>query len=133
MLMYVLESGVKYTGLASMFTKTKCLCSKYCGKEAYKSPEVIKRKQLFDAKANDIWCLGVCLFMLNTGSAPWDVAHESDSDYVCAMQKSIFAMLKVWNMLHFVDNKMLYLLDKIFKFEEKRMNIHQIRQYIEEQ
>ena len=28
------------------------------------SPEIIKRKKQFDAKKNDVWCLGICLFMM---------------------------------------------------------------------
>lgn len=36
--------------------------TKYCGKPNYKSPECTKKKP-FDAKKNDIWCVGTCLFM----------------------------------------------------------------------
>jgi len=121
-------------GLAQLFTKEKCLCSKYCGKEGYKSPESIARKALFDAKANDIWGLGTCLFMMISGSSPWNVAHESDGNYLYVMKRSMFCLLNdEWNIIHFVDKKMMRLLNGIFQSEEKRASISQIRKIISKQ
>lgn len=54
------------TGLAEIFSKKSDYKSnKFCGKSCYKSPEVTSKNKRkgFNAKLNDIWCLGVCLFM----------------------------------------------------------------------
>ena len=57
-----------YSGLAKYFQQNEdCLSNKYCGKRNYKSPEIVSKKKKFDAKMNDIWCLGVTLFMISTG------------------------------------------------------------------
>ena len=57
----------KQKGLAQIFTSDKCLSNKYCGKEPYKSPEIINKQKTFDAKANDVWCLTICLFIMCVG------------------------------------------------------------------
>ena len=48
-------------GVSQLFTSSKCKSSKYCGKKNYKSPEIVNRKKHFDAKKNDVWCLGMCV------------------------------------------------------------------------
>merc|ERR1712154_480879 len=58
-------------GVSQLFTSSQCLSSKFCGKRNYKSPEIIMKKRKFDAKKNDVWCIGICLFMMTTGLAPW--------------------------------------------------------------
>ena len=56
-------------GLAEYFNDTKNWKSdKYCGKRNYQSPEITlghneENKKYFNAKKNDIFCLGVCFFM----------------------------------------------------------------------
>ena len=56
-------------GLAEKFGDTVDFSSnKYCGKTRYQSPEITKQKAMFDAKSNDVWCMGVTLFMLVVGS-----------------------------------------------------------------
>ena len=54
-------------GLAEIFDpkkNSKFLCNKYVGKPNYQSPEIVSKQKLFSAKKNDIWCMGICLFML---------------------------------------------------------------------
>ena len=51
-------------GLSSVFSPNSTFQSrKFVGKPSYWSPEVSQRKA-FNAKSNDIWCLGVTLFMM---------------------------------------------------------------------
>ena len=52
-------------GLAEYFGDNSSFqSSKYCGKTNYQSPEITAKKKSFNAKSNDIFCLGVCLFMV---------------------------------------------------------------------
>merc|ERR1719361_1184087 len=118
-------------GLAQKFTKNECISRKYCGKQRYKSPEVINEKHAFDAKANDIHCLGICLFMLVTGGGPWETAHPLDKNFIYVKKNSIFQMLNAWNILHYTDRKTICLFDAILCSEKKRANILQIKKYIE--
>ena len=51
-------------GLAEVFAKDSTFQStKYCGKTVYQSPEITanmkSKRKSFNAKANDIWCLGI--------------------------------------------------------------------------
>jgi len=117
-------------GLAQKFTKSECLSSKWSGKKQYKSPEVISKKRCFDAKSNDIWCVGMCLFMLAAGVPPWFVAHTSDKLYSFVLKNSILDLIKKWNLLNYVDTNLIHLFDAIFQSEENRVNSNYIKQYI---
>eukprot|EP00484_Ammonia_sp_Unknown_P031076 CAMPEP_0197029502 /NCGR_PEP_ID=MMETSP1384-20130603/8936_1 /TAXON_ID=29189 /ORGANISM="Ammonia sp." /LENGTH=332 /DNA_ID=CAMNT_0042458679 /DNA_START=1 /DNA_END=999 /DNA_ORIENTATION=+ len=113
-------------GLAKKFIG-KCLCDKFCGKKGYRSPEVVEKKQKFDAKKNDIWCLGVCLFMMSTGNSPWEIASKSDDAFVCMTNGFMKGTLKSWDVLHFVSDDLLDLLESIFESEAHRISLQQIR------
>ena len=52
------------TGLAEGFKTNECKSDKYSGKRNYVSPEILNKKRQFDAKKNDIWGLGVVLYMM---------------------------------------------------------------------
>eukprot|EP01084_Bolivina_argentea_P064886 118282_1 len=116
-------------GLAELFTKDKCLSSKHHGKKQYKSPEVIDGKRNFDGKLNDIWCVGVIIFMIATGCPPWDIASNKDRTYRYVMKKSIRDLLRVWKMTKYVDNDLIDLLEGIFKCEEERMCWREIKDH----
>eukprot|EP01084_Bolivina_argentea_P204047 348412_1 len=73
-------------GLAEIFTSEECKSSKFVGKESYASPEVVENMKGFDAKKNDIWCVGVCLFMIATGLAPFNTAHKSDPSFIYMLE-----------------------------------------------
>eukprot|EP01083_Nonionella_stella_P089302 249146_1 len=117
-------------GLAQMFTSANCMSSKFCGKHAYKSPEVLGQKRGFDAKANDIWCLFVSIFMVVTGLAPWRVAHESD-DAFCMIfkQKRLGDLLKFWDVREYMDDDMIDLIELVFAYEEYRVALTEIKEH----
>ena len=82
----------------------------------------------FDAKSNDIWCLGVCLFMLSLGGMPWSRSSESDKAFNKIMSGGITKLLRAWKRRHYVDDQLLLLFGSIFKFEDERAGIKQIKQ-----
>ena len=57
-------------GLSEKFQANNFDCTKYVGKSRYKSPELWTKKLTFDARANDIWSLGIALFMMILGAPP---------------------------------------------------------------
>ena len=110
-------------------TTQKCvsfMSSKYCGKENYKSPEIVAKNKLFDAKANDIWCAGVCLFMMVIGSAPWNKASNNDNSFTAIINNQMVSLIDHWDRLEYININILSILTMIFKYENKRCSINEI-------
>ena len=47
------------------------------GTDSYMAPELLRRQQ-YDGRATDVFALGVILFILVVGNAPFRMAQESD-------------------------------------------------------
>jgi serine/threonine protein kinase len=47
-----------------------------CGSPIYAAPEVIYSEQ-YDGKPIDVWSLGVCLYVMATGSVPWTSCNQT--------------------------------------------------------
>eukprot|EP01084_Bolivina_argentea_P229812 387785_1 len=95
------------------------ITDKYCGKINYQCPEINLKKN-FDARSNDIFCLGVCLFMLTLGVSPWKQAVNSDNSFIYIINGHIKEILKGWNRIHYVDDSWIDLIRSIFRYENKR-------------
>ena len=57
-------------GFSMRMNSATTIVSNYCGTPAYMSPEIVK-KQPHQPIYNDIWALGVLLFVLLTGKFPF--------------------------------------------------------------
>ena len=101
--------------------------NKYCGKMNYKSPEVAHKKRRFNAKSNDIWCLGVCLFMMIIGSAPWHKTHKTDKCFMKIMNGQMINLLTMWKRIDYINKEQLSLIQSIFEYENKRCDMEQIK------
>eukprot|EP00483_Globobulimina_turgida_P003541 UN03547 len=120
-------------GLSSIFkveknNKNNFQSQKYCGKMSYKSPE-IKSKKTFDAKSNDCWALGICLFMMVFGCAPWYVADKSDQLFSLIMDGYLTDVLMSWDKIGYANKELIGLFTLFFQYEEKRINLNQIKQH----
>lgn len=51
------------------------------GKLMYAAPEIIEKDDVFDGFAIDLWAVGVVLFVMLIGFAPFKWAHPSDKRY----------------------------------------------------
>ena len=105
------------------------MSTKFCGKRGYKAPQVIEGKK-FNAKLNDIFCLGICLFMMIIGGSPWfEASITNDKRYKMFMAENGFkTMLKKWNKLHFVNDDLIDLLKSILQKQEiNRSSIDDIK------
>ncbi|CAF1068323.1 unnamed protein product [Adineta steineri] len=73
------QGVVKLTdfGFSNQFSPGKKLLTS-CGSLAYSAPEILLGDP-YDATAIDIWSLGVILFMLVTGRAPFQEANDSET------------------------------------------------------
>eukprot|EP01084_Bolivina_argentea_P098629 177240_1 len=117
-------------GLSEIFG-TDYSSNKWCGKQQYMSPELVSKKT-FHAMRNDIWCLGMCLFLLNFGTAPWDLASNKSSTYRYVMSHSVGDLLKHWNVKHLYDEDLVCCMNSMIKFEGNRANLKDIKQYIKQ-
>ncbi len=111
-----------------MFPDNDCKSNKHCGKKQYKSPEVIDHKPQFCAKSNDIWGLGVIIFMLTVGHPPWIAAKSTDVVFQYIMDGCICEVLQSWNVLHYFNEESISLLTSIFKYENDRISLFEIKQ-----
>jgi len=102
--------------------------TKFCGKPNYKSPECTS-KQPFNAKANDVWCVGVVLFMMLIGGNMVNKATMNDKAFEQIINGHIDQLLIKWKRIQYVDRELIDLFNKIFVFEHKRINIQQIQQH----
>jgi len=117
-------------GLAETFDNTQCHSSKHCGKRSYKSPEVVNKNKLFDAKKNDIWCVGVCLFMMVFGCRPFVDATMSDAAFQWIMSGKTEELLAAWDKAHYVvDSSLIDLIQNIFKYEIDRMSLKSMKNH----
>eukprot|EP01083_Nonionella_stella_P055542 146467_1 len=98
-------------GLAQLFSSSECKSSKFCGKKAYKSPEINDQNKGFNAKKNDIFCMGVTLFMMITGCPPWIRAQLSDNGFKFIVAGYLKPLLDSWNILHYVNNDLVDLFE----------------------
>ena len=114
-------------GLADYFDDGDFSTNKYCGKVNYQSPEITANKKSFNAKSNDIFCLGVCLFMMIIGGSPFNSTKICDRRFRQIINGDLIGLLKKWKCLHYVDNDLLILFQSIFKYEDKRCNLSQIQ------
>ena len=97
----------------------------------YKSPEVIAENALFDARANDVWCLGVSLFMMLSGSPPFGIGHHRDPGYQCVMKGKEFIRYLVsgWRKENHFDDSSIDLLSRIFRLESERISLNKLKEH----
>ena len=97
------------------------------GKSVYQSPEISDKKPSFDAKKNDIWCLGVCLFMMTVGVPPWTKSNKKYESFNYIMNGYIIELLNGWDKLKYVNSYLITLFQSIFKYEDNRCDIQTIK------
>ena len=105
------------------------MSNKYCGKTKYMSPEVSNKYTIFDAKKNDIWCLGVSLYMLLTNTAPWQTSLVSDQCCSYMINGFMKQLLQRWKLVKYVDDQAIDLLQHIFQSESKRYTLSAIKSH----
>jgi len=97
------------------------------GKKAYMSPECYINGN-YDARDNDVWCVGVCLFQMLIGSRPW-----SDRIIDCAIFKKIYEdgyegikhLMWLWKMTHRMPEYAIDFFAKIFCPQKSRLTVQE--------
>jgi len=106
-----------------------CTSTKFVGKQIYKSPEVQRKKQAFNAMSNDVFCSGVCLYMMVFGSPPWERATMNDPFFHAIMTHGIVYTMYALKRTHLVTGDILQLLSQIFQYEKSRITLSKILQH----
>lgn len=76
------------SGREAVVERSSMLRNTHCGSFAYASPEVLLKTPNYDARAADMWSLGVVLFALVQGSLPFQ--ETSAKGVLESMKKSLF-------------------------------------------
>merc|ERR1719464_107629 len=71
-------------GLTQHFPNRDFRIQKRVGKQQYMAPEVYARK-VYNAKAADVHCLGVMLFMMLVGAPPFTIPCPRDKNFNCCV------------------------------------------------
>jgi len=97
------------------------------GKIQYCSPECLQN-EYYDGRANDIWCVGVMLWMSLIGAPPWDSADKSDARFVFIMGgiSGVLGLLTRWRRRWMCPDSAADLLSKIFRSQKDRIRMEQI-------
>lgn len=121
-------------GLAEIFKadengKCSFTTNKICGKSNYKSPEMIANSDDIDAASNDVWCLGITLFMMLIGGSPMPKADINDPHFRLIINGHIMKIIQKWGRKDYITKDQLNLLQSIFKLQDKRITISDLKQH----
>jgi serine/threonine protein kinase len=92
------------------------------GKINYMAPECFSDSddRGFDGIAADMWSVGVMMFIMLVGAAPWDLdqggrwmPHESDDRYNLIAQQGVGALLRHWGELDRISPAAVNLMDRL--------------------
>merc|ERR1719285_964370 len=94
------------------------------GKKTYMSPEC-GDGYYYDGRLNDLWAVGVSLWMSLIGSPPWDRASIVDKRYCFIMRGGggINSLLQRWGRTFLCPDSAVDLLSKIFRPEKDRITV----------
>eukprot|EP01083_Nonionella_stella_P287133 977326_1 len=104
-------------------------CTKYVGKTRYKSPELWTKKMIFDARSNDVWSLGITLFMMIIGVPPLKYPDMSDENFKLIISGQILELIQSWNRAKYMTPQVLDLLKKMLTKETHRINLYDIKKH----
>lgn len=99
-----------------------------CGKLYYMAPEVYASEP-FDGRAVDMWAVGVCLFMMLTGQAPWEHPTPLDIQFRYFTNGYLTRVVRdQWNMNLSADA--VDLLQRMLLLDPRdRLSLQQVRNH----
>eukprot|EP01084_Bolivina_argentea_P208797 355845_1 len=110
--------------------------SKRVGKYRYMAPEVAADGVVYDARSADVWSLGVVLFTMLTGSAPYkkpvivqdlnDKHSSGDIVLTYLLNGQIDAILRKQKKRWMVSDDALDLMKRIFRLERRRIQMEEV-------
>jgi len=95
------------------------------GKLQYMCPEAYSRS-VYDARAADVYCLGVMLFMMLIGAPPYQAPQPQNAAFGYFVSGRIADVLKHWKRLRLITVDALDLLNKMFRYENTRISLDEV-------
>ena len=89
------------------------------------APEIFAR-QRFDGVAADIYSCGVILFILLTGTPPYNTPDPSDARFRYIYGGKLRALLQRWGFIGRIDEGAIQLLQMLLSPPDRRPTIRQI-------
>jgi len=112
-------------GLAQKFNNNDFRFRGRVGKLQYMCPEAYGR-QVYDAKAADVYCLGVMLFMMLIGAPPYQAPQPQNQAFNYFVSGRIGDVLKHWKRLRLITVDALDLLNKILRYQNTRISLDEV-------
>jgi len=109
-------------GLTQHFPKGDFTYQGRVGKLQYMSPEAYAR-QKYDARAADIYCLGVMLFMMLVGAPPYKAPQLQVPAFKYIMDGRVSDVLKHWKRLSMLTEDAVDLLERTMCYEKHRISM----------
>jgi len=86
------------------------------------SPECYASKH-YDARANDLWCVGVMMFTCLTGAKPWNSPSLHDDAHRLVMSNGVRSLVRIYNREYLIMDAAVDMLDNIFNPEARRISV----------
>jgi len=94
------------------------------GKFGYMSPECYKRD--YDPKKNDVYCMGIMLFMMLVGAPPYAKLGDRAFRHLMNGKRHLMFLLRQYKRLFLVPESLMEMLSQIFVHEEDRISLSDI-------
>ncbi|KAF1327189.1 Serine/threonine protein kinase, partial [Globisporangium splendens] len=122
----LLHEGVCKIGDFGLSTRTTRPSTERVGKAYYMAPEVVAGVA-YDAKAADMWSLGILLFIMLTGSPLVPIASSSDMAFRAVERLGVGAVLDAWGVSHTISQPVRELLSGMVQVQPAaRLTIEQV-------
>merc|ERR1719410_1356174 len=108
--------------------KISFMSTKKAGKTLYKSPEMLTGTKV-DAVKNDIWCLGVTLFMMLIGGCPFSKATRDDDNFRRVMNGEMVDILTDWSRDCYVTAEVVDMLQSMLQYEGQRTSLSDLKKH----
>ncbi|MES1907468.1 MAG: hypothetical protein MHM6MM_000578 [Cercozoa sp. M6MM] len=93
--------------------------AKPVGKLGYMSPEVYDNRE-YDARANDMWCCGIIVFILLVGAPPYKLPAANDPRFRLLSQGRMKELLEHWRVAHHFSDEALNFVQSLLLADVRR-------------
>ncbi|TMW58169.1 hypothetical protein Poli38472_011757 [Pythium oligandrum] len=122
----MVHRGVCKIGDFGLSTRADRTCTERVGKAYYMAPEVVAGME-YDAKAADIWSLGMVLFILLTGSPLFPIASVGEKAFIGFTRAGVRAVFESWGVASTLSIELIDLLTSLLHIDpSKRISIDQV-------
>lgn len=98
------------------------------GKLRYMAPEILHSLE-FDGRSADVFALGVTLFCMLTGNAPFEAASRKDKRWEMIADGQMLEMLRILQLDSYVSPLALDLLKGLLSYEKGRFTLQQVKNH----